>query len=133
MDHGRVFPHGAYVTGEVSPVLDFDASTKDRPVPARDRETGELVWAVPVMDGDPTLKAASKSVAVKIVSNTQPEIPAAPPQMAALGLTLVPVEFVGMAVTPWVNPAGRLAYSFKARGMRPAGPPARAKSHGGDA
>ncbi|WP_433423596.1 plasmid replication, integration and excision activator [Microtetraspora malaysiensis] len=97
-------------------MLDFEASTKDRPVPARDKLTGELMWAVPVMDGDPTLKAAAKSVSVKILSPVEPVIPAAPPEMA--GLPFVPVEFEALAVTPYVNPQNRLAYSFKARGMR---------------
>jgi hypothetical protein len=28
-----------------------------------------------------------------------------------------PVEFTGLTVIPYVNPAGRLAYSFKATGI----------------
>lgn len=118
--HDVVFPFGAYVVGEVSPVLDFEASTKDRPVAARDKVTGELMWAVPVMDGDPSLKAAAKSVSVKILSAVEPVIPAVPAEMA--GLPFVPVQFDGLTVTPYVNQAtSRLAYSFKARGMRAVG------------
>jgi hypothetical protein len=30
------------------------------------------------------------------------------------------VEFTGLTVTPYVNQAGRLAYSVKAAGVRPA-------------
>lgn len=119
--HSFVFPYGCFVVGEVSQVLDFDASTKEKPVPARDKATGELVWSVPVMDADPNVKAAGKSVSVKIVSPVEPVIPAAPAQLAALGLPFVPVEFEGLAVTPWVNDKHRLSYSFKARGMRAAG------------
>ncbi|MET9344235.1 plasmid replication, integration and excision activator [Nonomuraea sp. NPDC003804] len=114
------------MVGDVSPVLDFEASTPSKPVPARDKLTNELMWQVPVMDGDPSVKASAKSVAVKILSPVEPVIPEAPAALAALGLALVPVEFEGLMVTPYVNASNRLAYSFKARGLRaavrPSGP-----------
>ncbi|MEU4576348.1 plasmid replication, integration and excision activator [Nonomuraea sp. NPDC023979] len=113
-----VFPHGCYVVGEISPVLDFEASTRERPVPARDKVTNELMWSVPVLDGDPELKASAKSVAVKVVSPVAPEIPAPPAALA--GLPFVPIEFEGMTATPYVNQQGRLAWSYKATGMRAA-------------
>ncbi|MGW4637478.1 plasmid replication, integration and excision activator [Sphaerisporangium sp. NPDC004334] len=120
MTHEVVFPYGAYVVAEVTQVFDFEASTKDNQVPARDKVSGELMWAVPVMDGDTTLKAAAKSVSVKIVAAVKPEIPAAPAELG--GLPFVPVVFDGLTVTPYVNQAtNRMAYSFKARGMRAAG------------
>ncbi|MFF5109816.1 plasmid replication, integration and excision activator [Streptosporangium sp. NPDC000509] len=100
-------------------MLDFDASTKDRPVYQRDKTTGDLIWAVPVMDGDPSLKAAAKSVAIKVISPVEPVIPPVPPAMA--GLPFVPVEFEGLTVTPWINGDGeraRIAYSFRASGLR---------------
>ena len=34
------------------------------------------------------------------------------------GMPFVPVEFTGLTVTPYVNQAGRLAYSLKATGVR---------------
>jgi hypothetical protein len=34
-------------------------------------------------------------------------------------MPFVPVEFTGLTVTPYVNQAGRLAYSLKAAGARP--------------
>ncbi|WP_432928397.1 plasmid replication, integration and excision activator [Microbispora sp. CA-135349] len=108
-----VFPHGCYVVGEVEQVKDFDASTNGRFVQARDKQTGELVWQVAVMDADPTLKPAQKTVAVKILAPVQP-VPPAP--MA--GLPFTPVEFDGISVTPYVNQAGRLAYSIRVREMR---------------
>ncbi len=37
---------------------------------------------------------------------------------AAAGMPFVPVEFTGLTVTPYVNQAGRLAYSLKAAGVR---------------
>ncbi|MEV6038263.1 plasmid replication, integration and excision activator [Nonomuraea sp. NPDC052116] len=113
-----VFPHGCYIVGEVEPVKDFDASTNGRFVQTRDKQSGELVWQVSVMDADPTLKAAQKTVFVKILSPVQP-VPPAP--MA--GLPFTPVEFDHMTATPYVNQAGRLAYSIKVREMR-APPPA---------
>ncbi|WP_342769492.1 plasmid replication, integration and excision activator [Sphaerisporangium album] len=120
MAYEVVFPFGCYVVGEVSPVLDFEASTKDRPVPARDKATGELMWAVPVMDGDTSLKAKAKAVSVKILSAVEPQIPAPPAEMA--GLPFIPVVFEGLTVTPYVDQSNnRLAYSYKARGMRAAG------------
>jgi hypothetical protein len=77
------------------------------------------------MDADPTLKAAQKTVSVKILSPVQP-VPPAP--MA--GLPFTPVEFDHMTATPYVNQAGRLAYSIKVREMRaprPTGKPTAAK------
>ncbi|MFD0657048.1 hypothetical protein [Thermocatellispora tengchongensis] len=57
------------MVGDVTPVFDFDASTRERQVQARDKTTGEPVWSVPVMDGDPSVKAASKTMAIKFVGN----------------------------------------------------------------
>ena len=110
----QVFPHGCYAVGEVEPVKDFDASTGERFVQARDKQTGELVWQIAVMDADPSLKAAQKTVAVKILSPVPPTPPALVP-----GVPFTPVEFDGMTVTPYVNGSGRLAYSIKATGMHP--------------
>jgi hypothetical protein len=110
--YAQVFPHGCYAVGDVEQVKDFEASTNGRFVQARDKQTGELVWQIPVMDADPSLKAAQKTVAVKILSPVQP-VPPAP----VAGLPFTPVEFDGMTVTPYVNGSGRLAYSIKARQM----------------
>ncbi|MFI6811942.1 plasmid replication, integration and excision activator [Nonomuraea sp. NPDC050328] len=110
----QLFPHGCYAVGDIEPVKDFDASTPDRFVQSRDKQTGEPVWQIPVMDGDPSLKAAQKTVAVKLIAPTQPAAPAPMP-----GLPFTPVEFDGVTVTPYVNASGRLAYSIKAREIRP--------------
>ncbi|MEU1386090.1 MULTISPECIES: plasmid replication, integration and excision activator [unclassified Nonomuraea] len=125
----QVFPHGCYVVGEVEPVKDFDASTGGRFVQARDKLTGEPVWQIAVMDADPTVKAAQKTVAVKILAPVQP----VPPQSMP-GLPFTPVEFTGMSVTPYVNAAGRLAYSIKVREMhapRQLNQPAQSKASAG--
>lgn len=109
----QVFPEGCYAVGGVEPVYDFDASTKDRKVQARDKNSGEPVWQIAIMDADPTVKASQKTVALKITSMVQP---APPPPIN--GMPFTPVEFDGMTVTPYVNQQGRLAYSIKAREMR---------------
>jgi hypothetical protein len=119
-DH--VFPYGCYAVGEVEKVKDFDASTSGREVQARDKQTGEPVWQIPVMDADPAVKAASKTVAVKLISPVQPV-----PPPAVAGLPFTPVEFEHMTVTPYVNQQGRLAYSIKARDMHA---PRSAAKHG---
>ncbi|GLX95878.1 plasmid replication, integration and excision activator [Herbidospora sp. NBRC 101105] len=108
----QVFPHGCYVVGEVEPVKDFDASTNGRFVQTRDKKSGELVWQVAVLDADPEVKPAQKTVSVKILAPVQPVPPAPMP-----GLPFTPVEFDGMAVTAYVNGAGRLAWSIKVREM----------------
>lgn len=125
---GHVFPHGAFAVGAVEPVRDFDRSTKERPVQEMDKATGEPVWSVMVLDADPEARAASKTVKVKIVSQVQPVLPEAP-----LGSPFVPVEFEQMAVMPWVNDSGRLAYSFRAKGVKEWGRPSAARTAGKDA
>jgi hypothetical protein len=113
---GDVFPHGAYVVSEVEPVRDFDKSTRERPVQATDRESGQLVWSVSVLDADPDARKDAKTVTVKISAPVQP----VPPEAMA-GLPFRPVEFDGLTVTPYVNDNGgraRIAYSLRATGMR---------------
>ncbi|MEV4891513.1 plasmid replication, integration and excision activator [Nonomuraea sp. NPDC055795] len=115
-----LFPHGCYLVGDVEPVKDFDASTNGRFVQARDKQTREPVWQIAVMDADPTVKAAQKTVAVKVLAPVQPVPPPAMP-----GLPFTPVRFDHITVTPYVNGNGRLAYSIRVREMtavRPAAP-----------
>ena len=115
MNHGDVFPHGCYVVGEVQAMRDFDRSTKDQAVQAVDRDTGLLVWTVDVVDADP--EARERTVRVKITAPVQP----VPPE-AAPGVPFRPVEFEGLTATPYVTMTasgrGRLAWSFRATGMR---------------
>ncbi len=113
---GDVFPHGAFVVGEVEPVRDFEKSTRERPVQSTDRDTGMPVWSVSVLDPDPDARKDAKTITVKILAPVQP----VPPE-AAPGLPIRPVEFDGMTVTPYLNENGgraRVAYSFRATGMR---------------
>jgi hypothetical protein len=108
-----VFPHGAYAAGVIEPVRDFDASKGDRFVQAKDRDSGLPLWGVDVIDADPA--ARTKTARVKIAASDQPVLPPASPVMP-----FSPVELTGLTVMPYVNPAGRLAYSLKATGITPA-------------
>ena len=49
----EVFPHGVGVVGAVAPMADFDASTRENRLQARDKDTGLPVWVVDVIDFDP--------------------------------------------------------------------------------
>ena len=112
VEFGQVFPRGVFAAGGFEPVRDFDASKAGgRFVQSKDKATGLPVWLVDVIDGDPA--ARDKTVRVKV---TAPDQPVLPP--AAGGLPFVPVEFAGLTITPYVNQAGRLAYSLKATGVR---------------
>ena len=111
---GQVFPSGAFAAGGFEPVRDFEASKGDRFVQAKDKATGAPLWVVDVIDADP--EARAKTARVKIASPVQPTLPS---PMA--GSPFTPVEFTGVNVTPYVNQAGRLAYSLKATGIRAPG------------
>jgi len=116
VNHGDVFPHGAYVVGDVEAVRDFERSTRERPVQATDKESGLLVWSVSVLDPDPDARKDAKTVTVKISAPHQP----VPPEAIA-GMPFRPVEFDGLTVTPYLNENGgraRVAYSFRAATMR---------------
>ena len=52
VDCGEVFPHGLGMVSEVTPMADFNASTKENRVQARDKDTGLPVWQVEVLDFD---------------------------------------------------------------------------------
>ncbi|GDY33002.1 hypothetical protein [Gandjariella thermophila] len=128
--HDQVFPKGALVMG-VEPVMRFQTA-EDR---ARgrvqeqetDKETGERLWAVTVIDQSAERKADAV-VTVKIAAPHQPVPPEAIP-----GTDLRPVVFEGLTVTPWIDdkacrPAGpgdkhrcraRMGYSLRAREMKP--------------
>ena len=61
----------------------------------------------------PDPQARTRAVKVKVAAPVQPVIPTGPS-----GSPFIPVEFTGMTVTPYVNQAGRLAYSLKATAVR---------------
>jgi hypothetical protein len=113
VEFGHVFPRGVFASGEFEAVRDYDASKAGgRFVQSKDKNSGLPLWQIDVIDGDPT--ARDKTSRVKVAAADQPVLPAPP----ASGLPFVPVEFAGLTVTPYVNQAGRLAYSLKATGVR---------------
>ena len=121
MENEAAFAYGIFMVGEVEPMRDFDRSTREQAVQATDRDTGELVWTVDVVDADP--EARERTVRVKITAPVQP----VPPETAP-GVPFRPVEFEGLTATPYVTTTasgrGRLAWSFRATGMRaPKGAP----------
>jgi hypothetical protein len=128
VEFGELFPHGLGVVGAVGPVVDFDASTKDRKVQARDKDTGLPVWSVDVMDFDPD--ARERTFKVKFAAAVQP----VPPD-AMDGLPVRPVVLEGVTVTPYLKDVGngrsRIAYSLRASGMHAPGKAAQSRSSGG--
>ncbi|GAB3920009.1 hypothetical protein GCM10011575_35720 [Microlunatus endophyticus] len=111
---GEVFPHGVGVVGAVAPLIDFDRSTPENRVQARDKDTGLPVWTVDVMDFDP--EARERTFKVKIAAEVQP----VPPD-AIDGVPVRPVQLDGLTVTPYQKEVGngrqRIAYSLRAAGM----------------
>ena len=126
-----VFPAGAYVLA-VEAAQDFDkirAGVADSQV--RDKDSGERVWTVRVLDADP--EARTSEVKVKVVAPVQP----VPPDTTG-GTPFRPVEFDGLTLTPYVKEAAgggrpRVAYSLRASVMRApaAGKPPSSSAAGG--
>jgi hypothetical protein len=108
----ELFPHGLAVVSGVASQDDFDASTREKKVQARDKESGLPVWLVDVMDFDPD--ARERTFKVKIASAVQPVPPEAMP-----GTPLRPVVLEGLTVTPYIKDGNRprIAYSLRATGM----------------
>jgi hypothetical protein len=115
-----VFPSGAFVAGGVEKLRDWEKSRGDRVVQQVDKDTGLPLWVVEVID--PQEGTRQRTVKVKVASEYQPVLP--PP---AAGSPFIAVEFEGLVATPWVDDsrcqgkgrcAARLAYSFKAAGVR---------------
>ena len=127
VDFAEVFARGALVLG-VEPVNDFEKARAGVGDPQeRDKETGERVWLVRVIDLDTdNQRKGQAEVGVKITSPHQPVPPSAAP-----GSPLPAVEFTGLTITPYVDSQkcsgrgdrcrARQAYSLRAAGMREPG------------
>ncbi len=114
------FPHGALALG-VEPITDFDkrGQADDQ---ARDKDTGERLWAVTLMDLDPMAARFNRDrIKVKIAASVAPVLP----DSAVPGYPPA-VELVNLVLVPWVddrrckNPGkcgARLAYSMRADGV----------------
>jgi hypothetical protein len=111
---GDVFPDGVYAMS-VEQAQDFEEKSGRR-TPSKDKQTGEWVWTVTVIDRDP--QAREKQVKVKVSAPVQPVLPGE----IVPGSGLHPAEFTGLTITPYVNEGraggrARLAYSLRATGM----------------
>lgn len=121
-----MFPFGALYLS-VDKLVDFDRLREDDNQ-ARD-EHGKRVWVVKVMDQDPDAGKFGRSteVKVKIAADVQP-VPPAGLKLPG-GITVTPVEFTELTVTPYTDSNGckgiskphkcraRLAWSIRAAGM----------------
>lgn len=139
MSHDEAFPNGAFVVTDVEQVRDFDQSSPDRFVQQVDKDTGLPLWEVGVHDADPMARKANRQITVKIAAEVQPVPPEAVP-----GTPFRPVEFEGLTATPYIDdkacrgPAAgerhrcraRIAYSFRATGMRSPGKGGRSGASG---
>jgi hypothetical protein len=112
MEFEVAFPYGAYLVSEVSPVFDFERSTRDTKVQQVDKDTGKLLWQVDVLDADPEAKRSSKTVSVKIPANHQP----VPPGNSGSS-PFTPVAFEGLTALPWIEASenfSKISWSFRA-------------------
>lgn len=117
MQHGDVFPAGAYIKGTVEPVSDFNVDKRpdgSRPQ-QKDKDSGLLLWQVVILDADDNAGKKDTAVTVKIAA---PHQPVPPENKSALPWT--PVEFVGLSALPYIDDSGsrpRIAWSLRAEGM----------------
>jgi hypothetical protein len=93
-----VAPHGALCLG-VEPATDFDKRGQGDDQ-LRDKETGQRVWLVKVLDLDPEAGkfGASKEIKVKVVADHQP----VPPASTVPGYPPM-VDFTDVTLTPYVD------------------------------
>jgi hypothetical protein len=109
-----VFPQGCVlIPGSITEAQDYDEKTGRRS-PARDKVTGQAVWQCRVIDRDETLNGRSPELVIKVLTDRMPVPPPGP--------DFAPVEFDGLQVTPYVTDKGRMAYSLRCTGLRPARP-----------
>jgi hypothetical protein len=113
----QVFPQGCHLMPDsITEAQDYDEKTRIR-TPSVDKLTGKRVWQCRVADMDPELEGRSRDTVVKILADRQPVPPTGQPFEL--------VEFDNLQVTPYVTDKGRMAYSLKATGIKPARPAAK--------
>jgi hypothetical protein len=136
VEHDVIFPNGAFVVGEVTPVEDFDAvqaaraAGKDADTQSRDKVSGLRLWQVRVIDADPLARKGQGEVNVKIAAEHQPVPPALAP-----GMPFRPVEFDDLVAVAYVDTnrsRPRIAWSLKASGMHAPGGGKSVRPVGGD-
>ena len=95
---GMAFPVGLYAVGPVEPEADFEKSSRNNPVQARDKETGQLVWKVEVLDPDEDAKKADRTFVIRLLADVQTVLPQSLP-----GLPFTPIELENLTASPWVD------------------------------
>src|SRR3954447_5548653 len=117
---GDVFPDGVYAMS-VEQAQDYDEKSGRR-TPSKDKQSGEWVWTVTVIDRDP--EAREKQVKVKVSAPVQPVLPGE----IMPGSGLHAVDFTGLTITPYVNEGragggARMGSSLRATGLYAQGTP----------
>ena len=98
LGHDEVFPHGAYIVSEVTPVVDYDRSTRETKVQQVDVDTGLPMWSIDVIDADPEAKKKDRTVSVKMLAKVQPVPPASDGTSP-----FTSVVFENLTATLWVD------------------------------
>ena len=124
IEHGDLFPAGAFLKGAVEPVMDFNAPKRadgSRPQQV-DKDTGLLLWQATVLDADEEAGKKDTAITVKFAAKVRP----VPPENTS-GMPWTPVEFTGLTALPYVEYSGgkdqeghdrtRIAWSFRAEGI----------------
>ena len=117
-----VFPNGCLFLG-VEPATDFDKRGQgDDQV--RDKETGERVWLVKVLDLDEAAGkfGGTKEVTIKVTAPHQPvpptsAVPGYPPAVEFTGITLTPYTDSQRCTCAAAKCRARLAWSIRATEM----------------
>ncbi|HEY0640931.1 MAG TPA: hypothetical protein VGD67_25140 [Pseudonocardiaceae bacterium] len=105
MDFDELFPHGAFILGDVTPVTEYQSQedkARNRPVrPRIDEATGLPLFRVTIADPSAE-KDRDKSITVEIASKVCPVPPAAAP-----GMPFRPVVLEGVTVQPRAESSGQ--------------------------
>ena len=112
VDCGEVFPHGLGVVGEVTSLDDFNASTKENRVQARDKETGLPMWRSRCWTSTRRRgRRRSGSRSRRRCSRSR--------RRRLPGLPVRPVVLEGLTVTPYIKdgPRPRIGYSLRCTGL----------------
>ena len=109
---GDVFPLGCFVLG-VEPSMEFNEDSRAPKRQERDKESNLLLWTVRALDANEEAARFGAEFKVKVASEVQPVPPA-----KANGFPYPAAEFEGLTITPYANNRGRIAHSFRAKGMR---------------
>lgn len=135
VDMGEVFPKGLYVwaDAEVVPARDFDKSTRANAVQAIDeKDTGLPLWQLDALDPDTEARGKHNAVTIKIVAQLCPSLP----DSNGAG-PVVPIELEGFSVLPYIeemsNGRTRIAWSYRATGIKAPGKPAARPGNAGQA